>query len=177
MEDCTRQCSKVSSWSEVTANSEFWNCINKGGFLQEISLLKTPHCYTRRSEVSVSRRLAGWSHSSGAGHLSGAEQHILNILLHYMVLTPKVSSLFSGSLSFWETDRKWNRPYPGSTTAQVIQHLNKCELFIFRQGTGHYLILKESTEKQDFNIPVFFNVHVTINNARAMKKKRQKWIS
>lgn len=46
---------------------------------------------------------------------------------------------------------------------------------MFRQGTGHYLILKESTEKQDFNIPgFFFNVHVTINNARAMKKKRHR---
>lgn len=46
---------------------------------------------------------------------------------------------------------------------------------MFRQGTGHYLILKESTEKQDFNKPVFFfNVHVTINNARAMKKKRHR---
>lgn len=45
---------------------------------------------------------------------------------------------------------------------------------MFRQGTGHYLILKESTEKQDFNKPVFFNVHVTINNARAIKKKRHR---
>lgn len=50
---------------------------------------------------------------------------------------------------------------------------------MFRQGTGHYLILKESTEKQDFNKPVFFNVHITINNARAIKKKKKgtEWIS
>lgn len=45
---------------------------------------------------------------------------------------------------------------------------------MFRQGTGHYLILKESTEKQDFNKPVFFNVHITINNARAIKKKEKR---